>query len=64
MGYGQRTLEHHKRHVQYPATKKDLVMACSDEEFDKADMDWYSKVLPEKTYSSPKEVYAALLDAV
>jgi len=64
MGYEQRALEHHKRHVQYPATKSSLVKACSDEEFEKGDMEWYAKVLPEKTYNSPKEVYSALLDAV
>ena len=64
MGYEQRALEHHKKHVQYPATKDALVHACSDEEFEKSDMDWYKQVLPQRTYNSAKEVYSALLDAI
>lgn len=53
--------DHIKNHVDYPATKTDLVKACnmmSDVSSD--DKKWFEKNLPSKTYKNADEVMKAL----
>ncbi len=58
-------LEHAKKHVTYPATKAQLVQACNIiSDIPKADKEWFEKNLPNKQYSKPVEVFAALLEKV
>jgi hypothetical protein len=58
-------LEHAKRHVNYPTTKKALVEACNNfSDVPREDKDWFEKNLPERGYSEPIEVLKALLDKV
>ena len=58
-------LEHLKRHVQYPATRKALVEACNNmSDVPAADRAWFEKSLPEGTYRAPEDVIKALLAKV
>ena len=58
-------LEHAKRHVEYPTSKKALVEACNNfSDVTREDKDWFEKNLPEREYSEPIEVLKALLDKV
>ena len=59
----QAVLMHAKKHVTYPATKKDLVEACNNfSDVPHAEKEWFEQNLPAKTYNSASEVVAALLD--
>jgi len=58
-------LEHAKRHVEYPTSKKALVEACNNfSDVPREDKEWFEKNLPERGYSEPVEVLKALLDKV
>jgi hypothetical protein len=58
-------LEHAKNHVEYPATKKQLVEACNNmSDMPKAEREWFAKNLPDKTYKNANEVFKALIDTV
>jgi hypothetical protein len=58
-------LMHAKKHVSYPATKKDLVEACNNaSDVPIEDRKWFTSNLPEKTYNSASEVVEALLKKV
>ena len=58
-------LEHAKSHVEYPATKKQLVEACNNmSDMPKAEREWFAKNLPDKTYKNANEVFKALIDTV
>ena len=58
-------LEHAKNHVEYPATKKQLVEACNNmSDMPKAEREWFAKNLPDKTYKNGKEVFNTLIDTV
>ncbi len=55
-------LGHLKTHVQYPASKSQVIAACRGmHEGRSADDEWLEKALPESTYRSANEVLSALL---
>ena len=59
----QAVLKHAKKHVKYPATKKDLVEACNNfSDVPSAEKEWVVNNLPAKTYKSASEVMEALLN--
>lgn len=52
---------HIKEHMEYPATKKQIVEACNNmSDVSAADRDWFSKTLPDKKYKSAGDVIKAL----
>lgn len=54
-------MEHIRNHLQYPATKKQLVEQCNNmEEVPKTDADWLKKALPDRTYKNADEVMKAI----
>ncbi len=54
-------ITHIEGHVKYPATKKQLVEACNMmSDVSKADKDWFSRSLPDRTYKNSDEVKKAL----
>lgn len=54
-------MQHLKEHQDYPATKAELVEACSNlSDFSKGDKMWFSEHLPEGTYDSASDVAMAL----
>ena len=58
-------LEHAKRHVEYPTSRKALVEACNNfSDIPPEEKDWFEKNLPERAYREPIEVIQALLDKV
>jgi hypothetical protein len=58
-------LGHLKHHVQYPASRSQVVAACNNmADVGEANRDWFSKNLPEGTYKSPAEIMGALLSKV
>lgn len=59
----QAVLIHTKKHVEYPATKKDLLEACNNfSDVPSAEKEWVVNNLPAKTYKSAIEVMEALLN--
>ncbi len=58
-------LEHAKKHVTYPASKKDLMEACNNfSDVPTAEKNWFNNNLPDRTYKSANEVVSALLEKV
>jgi hypothetical protein len=58
-------LEHAKRHVEYPTSKKALVEACNNfADIPREEKEWFEMNLPERGYNEPIEVLKALLDKV
>lgn len=58
-------LEHAKRHVEYPTTKKKILEACNKfSDVPKEEKEFFEKNLPDRTYKSPVEVFGALLEKV
>ncbi len=58
-------LEHAKKHVTYPASKKDLMEACNNfSDVPAAEKNWFNNNLPDRTYKSANEVVSALLEKV
>lgn len=52
---------HLEEHIQYPATKKELMDACMEmSDVPKADKEWLAKTLPDGTYMDAGEVKMAL----
>jgi len=52
---------HIKAHIEYPATKKQIVEACNNmSDVSAADRAWFSKTLPDKKYKSADDVIKAL----
>lgn len=52
---------HVREHLQYPASKQQLVEACNYmEHVPKATKEWFSKTLPERSYNSADEVIRAI----
>ena len=52
---------HLREHQEYPATKAELVAACSNlSDFSEKDKEWFGENLPEGTYHSADEVIKAL----
>ena len=59
----QAVLEHAKKHVDYPATNKDIVEACNNfSDVPRTEKEWFENNLPAKTYKSANEVIEALLN--
>lgn len=55
-------LGHLKNHVNYPASRSQVVAACNDmSDAPAEDRDWVTKNLPEGNYRTPAEVVTALL---
>ncbi len=58
-------LDHIKNHVDYPASRTQVVEACNNmSDVPSDDRDWFSKTLPEGTYKTADEVVSALLTKV
>jgi len=58
-------LEHLKNHVEYPATKNDIVTACNNlSDVPQADKDWFEKNLPDRTYKNAEEVLTAIIGSI
>ncbi len=58
-------LDHIKNHVDYPASRTEVVEACNNmSDVPSDDRDWFSKTLPEGTYKTADEVVSALLTKV
>lgn len=59
------SLEHLKKDVTYPATKDDILTACSNfKEIPSSERDWFERTLPDREYGSPEEVLTALIGEV
>ncbi|MBI2599971.1 DUF2795 domain-containing protein [Candidatus Daviesbacteria bacterium] len=51
----------HLSHVDYPASKQDLVDACEKmSDVPEEDKKWFTEKLPDQTYNSAEEVKTAL----
>ncbi|MGD0478471.1 MAG: hypothetical protein ABSB29_09955 [Nitrososphaerales archaeon] len=58
-------LGHLKHHVQYPASRSQVVAACNNmSDVSEGNRDWFSKNLPEGTYKNATEIMGALLTKV
>ncbi len=52
---------HIKEHLEYPATKEQLIQACNNMgEVPKSDKEWFETNLPEGTYQNADEVITAV----
>lgn len=52
---------HIREHMEYPATKKQIIEACNRmSDVPAADRDWVEKKLPEKKFKNADEVIKAL----
>ena len=52
---------HIKAHMEYPATKKQIVEACNNmSDVSADDRAWFAKTLPDKKYKSSDDVIKAL----
>ena len=55
-------LAHLKNHVQYPASRTQVVQACNNmSDVPAPDKEWFEKNLPDGNYSSPADVVNALI---
>lgn len=62
MGVFESSLDHLKNHVQYPASRDEVVQACNNmADFPADDRDWFNEKLPTGTYDGPSDVLTALL---
>lgn len=58
-------LNHIKNDVDYPASKQDIMQACSGfSEVSKNERDWFDNTLPDRTYNNPDEVIRAIFDKI
>jgi len=58
-------LGHLKNHVQYPASRNEVVAACNNmSDVPSADKEWVAKTLPEGRYTKADDVMTALLTKV
>ncbi len=58
-------LEHIKRHINYPASKNQVIQACNNMmDVPSADKEFVTKSLPEQTFKGPEDVVRALLNKV
>jgi len=57
----EKVRSHLKEHVQYPATRAEVLAACADTpEFTPAEKAWFSDRLPEGSYASADDVLRSL----
>ncbi len=58
-------LNHIKNDVSYPASKADIMRACSGfSEVSQDDRDWFELNIPDRTFETPEEVIIALFDKI
>ena len=62
---GEKTIEHIKSHMTYPASKWNILAGCNNMadhgvEYAAGDRSWLDENLPEKQYSSGDEVLSAI----
>jgi len=58
----QEELGHIKNHVDYPASRQQVVEACNNmSDVPTHDREWVSKSLPDQTYRGPEDVINALM---
>ena len=58
-------LGHLKSHVQYPASRSQVVKACNEmSDVPHEDAEWFAKMLPEGRYNNASDVLTALLTKV
>jgi hypothetical protein len=58
----QEELGHIKNHINYPASRQEVVEACNNmSDVPSADKEWVSNSLPDQTYRAPEDVVNALL---
>ena len=56
-----RAIQHLSTHIEYPATRAEILAACADtKEFTNAEKQWFTGRLPEGTYSCKDDVAKAL----
>ncbi len=65
MGAFATSLEHLKNHIEYPASREQVVAACNNmSDVPADDRDWFSDNLPAGTYSNAGEVLSAILEKI
>jgi hypothetical protein len=58
-------LNHIKNDVNYPASKQDIMEACSGfSEVSKQERDWFDDTIPDRTFNSANEVVMAIFDKI
>jgi hypothetical protein len=58
----QEELGHIKNHIEYPASKQQVLEACNNmADVPSVDKEWVSDNLPDQTYRAPEDVVTALL---
>lgn len=54
-------MEHLEKHIDYPATKQDIVKACNEmADMSQEEKEWLMNTLPEGTYEDSEEVKMVL----
>lgn len=65
MGSFETSLDHLKNHVEYPASRDEVVAACNNmSDVPADDRDWFSDNLPAGTYENPAQVLTAILGKI
>ncbi len=58
-------LNHIKNDINYPASKQDIMKACSGfSEVSQNERDWFDNTLPDRTFNNPNEVLMAIFDKI
>jgi hypothetical protein len=58
-------LNHIKNDVKYPASKEQIMAACSGfSEVSTSEREWFSLNIPDRTFDGPDEVLLALFDKI
>ncbi len=58
-------LNHIKNDINYPASKQDIMQACSGfSEVSQAERNWFDNTLPDRTYNNANEVVQAIFDKI
>ncbi len=59
------TLNHIKNDVRYPASKSDIMAACSGfSEVSAREREWFDLNIPDRSFDSPEEVLMALYEKI
>ncbi len=65
MGSFETSLEHLKNHVEYPASREEVVAACNSmSDVPTDDRDWFVNHLPAGNYNNADEVLSAILEKI
>jgi hypothetical protein len=58
-------LNHIKNDVRYPASKEEIMAACSGfSEISASEREWFSLNIPDRSFNGPDEVLLALFDKI